>query len=56
MAGTSTTVLAEVAALAADGRMQVPIAAAYPLTQVAPGPLSRCCRAPWLSARITQHA
>jgi len=34
MAGTSTTVLAEVAALAADGRIQVPIAAAYPLARV----------------------
>jgi NADPH:quinone reductase len=34
MAGTSTAVLAEIAALAADGRIQVPIAAAYPLEKV----------------------
>lgn len=34
MAGTSAAVLAEVAALAADGRIEVPIAAAYPLEKV----------------------
>ena len=34
MSATSTAVLAEIAALAADGRIQVPIAAAYPLDQV----------------------
>jgi NADPH:quinone reductase len=34
MAGTSTAVLAEIAALAADGRIQVPIAAAYSLEKV----------------------
>ncbi|MFB4302479.1 SDR family NAD(P)-dependent oxidoreductase [Actinomadura sp. NTSP31] len=33
-AGTSTAVLAELAALAADGRIQVPIAATYPLDKV----------------------
>jgi NADPH:quinone reductase-like Zn-dependent oxidoreductase len=33
-AGTSTAVLAEIAAFAADGRIQVPIAAAYPLGKV----------------------
>lgn len=33
-AGTSTAVLAELAALAADGRIEVPIAATYPLEQV----------------------
>jgi NADPH:quinone reductase len=34
MAGTSTEVLAEIAALVADGRIQVPIAATYPLENV----------------------
>jgi NADPH:quinone reductase len=34
VAGTSTAVLAEIAGLAADGRIQVPIAAAYPLEKV----------------------
>jgi NADPH:quinone reductase len=34
MAGTSTEVLAELAELAADGRIQVPIAATYPLENV----------------------
>jgi NADPH:quinone reductase len=34
MAGTSTAVLAEVAGLAADGHIDVPIAAAYPLEGV----------------------
>jgi NADPH:quinone reductase-like Zn-dependent oxidoreductase len=34
MAGTSTAVLAEIATLAADGRIDVPIAAAYPLEKV----------------------
>ena len=33
-AGTSTAVLAELAAFAADGRIQVPIAATYPLDKV----------------------
>jgi NADPH:quinone reductase len=34
MAGTSAAVLAEIATLAADGRIHVPIAAAYPLEKV----------------------
>jgi NADPH:quinone reductase-like Zn-dependent oxidoreductase len=34
VAGTSTAVLAEIAGLAADGRIQVPIAAAYSLERV----------------------